>query len=277
MARWDDLVLAVPRQSSGRLEAPAAAMLLEALLGTQEEQLTLLRQLHRDVRQLQEGPFNAGRIHLEAAMKPHRTREEQVELLKSARGSFTDALGMERDKARSSLIALHLGFSWLLLGAVKDAREWTQLAHRTAVEAMKDILTEAAVDKGLTHNRYLDPALVFVMFFTSAATLGAGYLFWDRVISKRTDKVMRRALNQLQCLADYVDTVGEIRVRLGEVPTNVPRYELTHGVDESQFLSRVTIRKLISDREAMYFNGRETRKVTWNDSERSEVITRELL
>ncbi|MFP2925915.1 hypothetical protein ACLESO_11995 [Pyxidicoccus sp. 3LG] len=277
MARWDDLVLAVPSQVGGRLEESAASALLETLLGTQDEQLTLLRELHRDVRQLQEGPFNAGRIHLEAALKPHRMRDERVELLKAARSSFTDALGMERDKARCSLIALHLGFSWLLLGAVKDAREWTLLAHRTAVEAMKDILTEAAGDKGLTRNRYLDPALVFVMFFTSAATLGAGYLFWDRVISKRTDKVMRKALTQLERLADYVDTLGEIRVRLGEVPTAVPRYELTHGVDESQLLSRVTIRKLISDKEAMYFNGRETRKVTWNDSERSEVITRELL
>lgn len=277
MARWDELVLAVPKQAGAGLGDAAAATLLETLLGTQEEQLTLLRQLHRDAKQLQEGPFHAGRIHLEAALKPHRTRDDRLELLKAARNSFTDALGMERDKARTSLIALHLGFCWLLLGAEKDAREWTQMAHRTAVESMKDILAEAAADQGLTHNRYLDPAMNFLIFFTSAATLGAGYLFWDRVISKRTDKVLRRALNQLECLADYVDTVGEIRVRLGEAATSVPRYELTHGVDDSQFLSRVTIRKLISDKEAMYFNGRETRKVTWNDKERSEVITRELL
>ncbi|WP_164014275.1 hypothetical protein [Pyxidicoccus trucidator] len=277
MAKWDDLVMAVPRPAGGRLKDEATTLLLETLLSTEEEQRTLLRELHRDVRQLQEGPFHAGRIHLEAALKPHRMRDDQMELLKAARASFTDALGMERDKARISLIALHLGLCWLLLGAEKDAREWTLMAHRTAVESMKDILTEAASDKGLTHNRYLDPALTFFMFFTSAATLGAGYLFWDQVISKRADKVMRRALTQLEYLADYVDTVGEIRVRLGEAPTDVPRYELTHGLDESQYLSRVTIRKLISDKEAMYFNGRETRKVTWSDSERSEVITRELL
>ncbi|WP_171818008.1 hypothetical protein [Pyxidicoccus fallax] len=277
MAGWDDLVVAVTRPTGGRLEDSAISTLVETLLGTREAQLTLLQQLQRDVRQLQEGPFHAGRIHLESALKPHRTRDERLELLKAARGSFTDALGMERDKARVSLTALHLGFCWLLLGAEKDAREWIQMAHRTAVEAMKDILTEAATDKGLTHNRYLDPALTFFMFFTSAATLGAGYLFWDHVISKRTDKVMRRALTQLESLADYVDMVGEVRLRLGEIPTAVPRYELSHGLDESRFLSRVTIRKLISDREAMYFNGRETRKVTWNDTERSEVITRELL
>ncbi|MBZ4421847.1 hypothetical protein [Myxococcus sp. RHSTA-1-4] len=277
MASWDDLVVAVTRPAGGRLDESAVAPLVETLLGTQEEQLTLLRRLHRDARQLQEGPFHAGRIHLEAALKPHRTRDERLELLKAARASFTDALGMERDKARTSLIALHLGFCWLLLGAERDAREWLQMAHRTAVEAMKDILSEAATDKGLTRNRYLDPALGFFMFFTSAATLGAGYLFWDRVISKHTDKVLRRALTQLESLADYVDTVGEIRLRLGEVPAAVPRYELSHGVDEGRYLSRVTIRKLISDKEAMYFNGRETRKVTWNDTERSEVLTRELL
>ncbi|QSQ25603.1 hypothetical protein JY651_12005 [Pyxidicoccus parkwayensis] len=277
MARWEELVTAVPKQAGARLEDAAATTLVRALLGTQEEQLTLLRQLHRDVKALQEGPFHAGRIHLEAALKPHRTRDEQLELLKAARNSFTDALGMERDKARVSLTALHLGFCWLLLGAEKDAREWVQMAHRTAVESMKDILEEAAHDKGLTRNRLLDPALNFFIFFTSAATLGAGYLFWDRVISKRTDKVLRRALVQLECLADYVDTVGEIRVRLGELPATVPRYELSHGLDEGQFLSRITIRKLLSDKEAMYFNGRETRKVTWNDKERSEVITRELL
>ena len=37
------------------------------------------------------------------------------------------------------------------------------------------------------------------------------------------------------------------------------------------------LRKRLSDKEAMYFNGRETRKVTWNDSERSEVIPHERL
>jgi len=255
----------------------AATLLLETLLGTEGEQLTLLRELHRDVRQLQEGPYHAGRSHLQAALKPHRTREEQEELLKAARDSFTDALGTEQDKARTSLISLHLGLCWLLLGAEKDAREWTMMAHRTAVESMKDILTEAASDKGLTRSRLLAPALVFLMFFTSAATLGAGYLFWDRLIGKRADKVMRRALTQLECLADYVDTVGELRLRLGEAPTGVPHYELTHSVDESQFLSSIAIRKRLSDKEAMYFNGRETRKVTWNDSERSEVITHERL
>lgn len=277
MARWEELVTAVPQRAGARLEDAAAAELLRALLGTQEEQLTLLRQLHRDVKLLQEGPFHAGRIHLESALKPHRTRDEQLELLKAARGSFTDALGMERDKARTSLVALHLGLCWLLLGAERDAREWVQMAHRTAVESMKDILTEAAAGQGLARHRYLNPALNFVIFFTSAATLGAGYLFWDRVISKRTDKVLRAALGQMESLADYVDTIAEIRVRLGEPAESIPRYELTHALDEGRFISRVTIRKLLSDREAMYFNGRETRKVTWNDKERSEVVTRELL
>ncbi|AEI67675.1 hypothetical protein [Corallococcus macrosporus] len=277
MAKWDDLVLAIPPHAGGRLEVPAPAALLETLLGLHDVQLTLLRGLRRELRPLQEGPFHAGRTHLEAARVAHAPRDEQLERLKAARGCFTEAMGMERDKARLSFIALHLGLCWLLLGAERDAREWTQLAHRTAVEAMKDILVDASKHQGLTRNRYLDPAITFFMFFTSAATLGAGYLFWDRVLSKRTGTVMRRALVQMQSLADYVDALGEIRLRLGELPHDVARYELTHGVDEQQFVARITIRKLINDREAIYFNGRETRKVTWNDQERSEVITRELL
>ncbi|QDE83858.1 hypothetical protein BHS07_21135 [Myxococcus xanthus] len=277
MAKWDDLVLAIPPHAGGRYQAPAAVTLLETLLGLHEAQLTLLRGLHRDVRPLREGPFHAGRLHLEAVRAPQATRDEQLERLKSARSCFTDAMGTERDKARLSFIALHLGLCWLMLGAERDAREWTQLAHRTAVEAMKDILVEASKHQGLTQNRYLDPALTFFMFFTSTATLGAGYLFWDRVLSKRTGTVMRRALGQMQALADYVDMLGEVRLRLGELPHDVARYELTHGVDEQQSVARITIRKLISDREAIYFNGRETRKVTWNDQERSEVITRELI
>lgn len=277
MARWDDLVVAVTRPAGVRLEDPAVASLVETLLGTLEEQLLLLQRLQRDAHPLREGPFHSGRAHLEAALETRRAREERLALLHAARASFTDALSLEQDKVRASLVTLHLGCCELLLGAEKQAREWLQLAHRTAVEAMKDLLSEATRDKGLTRNRFLDPALVFLMFFTSAATLGAGYLFWDRVISQRTDKVLRRALTQLESLAHYVDTVGQLRLRLGEPAPLVPRYELSHALDEGQYLSRITIRKLISDREAMYFNGRETRKVTWNDTERSEVITRELL
>ena len=49
MAKWDDLVLAVPRPVSGRLEDPATMSLLETLLATEEEQLTLLRRLRHVV------------------------------------------------------------------------------------------------------------------------------------------------------------------------------------------------------------------------------------
>lgn len=60
MAKWDDLVLAIPPHGGGRHQAPAAVALLETLLGLHEAQLTLLRGLRRDVRPLQEGPFMPG-------------------------------------------------------------------------------------------------------------------------------------------------------------------------------------------------------------------------
>ncbi|WP_426752543.1 hypothetical protein [Myxococcus sp. Y35] len=277
MAKWDELVLAVPPQLGGRLEAPVPVTLLETLLGLQDAQLDLLRGLQRDVRPFLEGPFHAARTHLDAARTAHAARDAQLEHLKSARECFQEALGLERDKARQSLISLHLGLCWWMFGAERDAREWLQRAHRSAVEAMKDILIDASNASGLTRNRLLDPALNFFMFFTSAATLGAGYLFWERVLSRFTDKRMRRALGQLESLGDCVDALGEIRLRMGALPSEVARYELTHGVDDRQAVARITIRKLISDREAIYFNGRETRRVTWNDQERSEVLTRELI
>ena len=275
MAKWDELVLAVLPRAGGRLEAPLPMSLVEAMLGVQETQLDLLHGLRRDVRPFHRGPFHTARQHLEAVRADDISRDARLERLRSARECIKEALALEHDKARQSLLALHLGLCWWMFGAERDAREWTHLAHRSAVEAMKEILVDASNTPGLTRNRLLDPALNFFMFFTSAATLGAGYLFWDRVLSRHTGKVMGRALAQLESLGDYVDALGEIRLRLGEIPSDVARYELTHGVDDRQSVARITIRKLISDREAIYFNGRETRKVTWNDQERSEVLTRE--
>lgn len=274
MATWNDLIQATPRQVGGKFQDEGSVALLEALLGTEGEQLVLLGHLHREPHLLREGAFHQGRIHLETATQPECTREAQLELLKSASHCFTEALGAERDTARVSLISLHLGVCRLLLGSPKDAREWAAMANQAAVETLKDILTEATGEQGFTRNRYLGGVLNFVIFFTSSATLGAGYLVWDRVMSKRADKVLRRALARMEPLAGYIDSIREMRLRLGEAASNVPRYVVTHAVDDSQCLSRITIRALVGEGESVDFNGRETRRVSRTGSERITTVIR---
>ncbi|MBZ4399491.1 MULTISPECIES: hypothetical protein [unclassified Myxococcus] len=274
MATWNDLILATPRQVNGRHQEEGPVALQEALLGTEGEQLVLLGHLHREPHLLREGAFHAGRAHLEASTRPSCTRDERLEQIRAAGHRFTEALGAERDTARVSLISLHLGLCRLLLGSPKDAREWLGMANQSAVETLKDILTEATGEQGFTRNRLLGGMLNFVMFFTSSATLGAGYLVWDRVMSKRSDKVLRRALARMEPLAGYIDALREMRLRLGEPASSVPRYVVTHTVDDSQCLSRITIRTLVGEGEAVDFNGRETRRVSRTGSERTTPLIR---
>ncbi|MCP3105225.1 hypothetical protein LZ198_40785 [Myxococcus sp. K15C18031901] len=263
MATWNDLILATPRQIAGKLQDEGATTFLETFLRTEGEQVVLLGHLHRGPHLLREGAFNDGRVHLEAATRPYCARDERMDLVRSASHCFTEALRTERDAARLSLISLHLGICGLLLGGPKDAREWTSIAHQTAVEALKGILSQALAEQAPTRNRYLGGVLNFIIFFTSSATLGAGYLAWDRLLSKRTDKVLRRALARMEPLARYIETVREIRLRLGEPASVVPRYEVTPTLDARESLSQLSIRTLLGDDDdALDFNGRETRRAS---------------
>ncbi|QSQ15924.1 hypothetical protein [Myxococcus landrumensis] len=274
MATWNDLILATPRQVGGKLQDEGPVALLEALLGTEGEQLVLLGHLPREPHLLREGAFHEGRGHLEAAAKPQCSRDERLEHLKSASLCFTQALSVERDAARVSLLALHVAMCRLLLGVPKESREWLGMAHQGAAETLKDILTEATGAQGFTRNRYLGGMLNFVIYFTSSATLGAGYLFWDRVMSKRADKVLRRALTRMEPLAAYVDTVRELRLRLGEPTTGMPRYQVAHTLDSGRWVCRVTLRILVGEDDAEDFNGRDTRRVSRTGSERSSTVIR---
>ena len=262
MATWNDLILATPRQLAGKLQDEGATAFLETFLRTEEEQATLLDHLHRGAPPPKGGAFDDGRVHLEAATRPYCARDERMELVRSASQCFTEALRLERDTARLSLISLHLGICGLLLGGPKDAREWTSIAHQTAVEALKGILAHAMAERALSRNRYLGGMLNFLIFFTSSATLGAGYLVWDRVLSKRTDRVLRRAMERMEPLARYIETVRELRLRLGEPASVVPRYEVTPTLDASDFLSQLSIRTVLGDDDALDFNGRETRRAS---------------
>ncbi|WP_338866637.1 hypothetical protein [Myxococcus stipitatus] len=274
MATWNDLILATPRHVGGKLLDEGPVALLEALLGTEGEQRVLLSHLQREPQLPRGGAFHEGRDHLEAATKPQCPREERLERLKSASLCFTRALSAERDTARVSLLALYVAMCRLLLGMPKESREWLAMAHQGAVELLKDILTEATGAQGFTRNRYLGGMLNFVIYFTSSATLGAGYLFWDRVMNRRADKVLRRALTQMEPLAAYVDSLREIRLRLGESTTSVPRYVVAHTLDGGQWVCRITLRTLVGEDEAEDFNGQDTRRVSRTGSERSTTVIR---
>ena len=133
---------------------------------------------------------------MEAAKKPQRTREERLELIKAARSRFTDALGVERDKARISLVSLHLGLCWLLLGNVVDAREWTAKAHEAAVQAMKEILSKAVNHNGPSESEVINNITAFAAFFSWPILFMLGPNLWEKATNRKSEELRRLALSQ---------------------------------------------------------------------------------
>lgn len=115
--------------------------LLHSLLDVQNEQLTLLRRLDRNVQDLLEGPYYTASITLRDATDPWRTSEERLEFLKHARSLLNQAVGQfKSDHFMKSLAAASLATVWVLTGSSPDARRWLGIAHDEAEAALSAAL-----------------------------------------------------------------------------------------------------------------------------------------
>jgi hypothetical protein len=114
--------------------------LLRTLVGLQEAQLQLLREVDMKVDALLTGPFNAGTRHLKSALAEGRDARDREGLLREARSAFVLALSQDPEPLRRSLAALHLAAVWLALNSRKDVLEGLDEAHLLALGA---VLAEA--------------------------------------------------------------------------------------------------------------------------------------
>lgn len=121
----------------GKAGAAEGQRLVRQLVGLQEEQVKLLKVIDAKVDALIQGPFQAGRLHLDDALAVWRDPHDRVHLLREARSSFTQALAQDRDEVRASLAALHLSVVWIALESPEDVRRALRVAH---VHAMAGIL-----------------------------------------------------------------------------------------------------------------------------------------
>jgi hypothetical protein len=104
--------------------------LLDAVLRSNAEQISLLKRIDQNVDDLLRGPFNAGLAWLDEARRPHRSSDERRQDLENARRSFIDAIGNEqRDPARNAVIKSYLAFTAVADNDFVAAEDYLEDAH----------------------------------------------------------------------------------------------------------------------------------------------------
>ena len=133
------LAAAVVTAVGGEVVARPTNAVLDALLRTNAEQVTLLKRIDRNVEALLKGPFNTGLILLDEARKPSRSPTDRRRDLEMARDAFIAALGNESsDVARAVVIKAYLAVTAHASNDFLLAEDYLEDAHdllRRGVEA----------------------------------------------------------------------------------------------------------------------------------------------
>jgi hypothetical protein len=120
----------------------AGIALLKAFIAIENEEGALLRSLEGDIQALRNGPYNAGMIWLEQALK-RDTLDEHIECIKYAIEKFIDACGIETNNPmRRALIEYRIGICWSLIGKTSYAADWLDRSYASADEALRLLYRE---------------------------------------------------------------------------------------------------------------------------------------
>jgi hypothetical protein len=211
---WTSLSVAVAKAAADTSSSRIVTVVLEAIVSAQTAELDLLRGIRRDVRRLIEGPFKSGQQFLDQASRRQPGDPERASLIRLARDRFTDALSVEGDPARQSVIALHLALSWLLLNDPAEARLWLERAHNNGEHAVDSLVAEGKRDpKLLTGNNVVD-GIVFFVSLPAAA-------LWEKRLEQSVDRQLREAHSGLTRLFPFVHALARMRIALGENPGSI--------------------------------------------------------
>lgn len=205
---------------------------LEPFLRIQAEELKLLKLLRQDTRSLIEGPYNSAFIHLRDAGKPHRTPQEQTELLTKAKDKFVDALGQERDSFRRIMIMSHLGNTWALLKKKEDAKDWYSEAYQAGINLLQSRL-ESVEQKELLYGVVSGGSLLGTVggivgsfFFPPLSVVVLGCFFGGGPATSAAEKNVAKAYGEqilplvelLESFRKLQSETPEFKLTLAELP-----------------------------------------------------------
>ena len=108
--------------------------IVDKLISLEQEQAKLFDMFANEIKAIQEGPFYTGLTYLEEAAAGHRSKKEELMMLKSASEQFIKAYGIQRAKLKKTAFDVHfIGFiqsyiciTWLMLDSPKDALNWME-------------------------------------------------------------------------------------------------------------------------------------------------------
>jgi hypothetical protein len=247
------------------LATPLVKQALTRALEIEDEQLTLLKRIDRNIERLLGREYDEGKDHLELAARSGpetpAAREEEIK----ARDCFMAAHpGLGGDPYRQSLVAVQLVAINLLLGEDRgEVQKWALRAHQEAVAATQrrcKEINETVGKRTLTGEDRISRAaqvLVFGVVLLIAVLVafsvlipavfpfglgGAGALIvgvgilcmagvgWESVFGLASERLAvpmkRRGLPDVQRLNDYTTNVAEL-CRAVDVPAmRIPVYEI---------------------------------------------------
>ena len=124
-------ILTAGRLYTGSLEKKE---MVNKLISLEREQAKLFDMFANEIKAIQEGPFYTGLTYLEEAAEEHRTKKDEMKMVKSALEQFIKAYGIQRAKLKKTAFDIHfIGFiqsyisiTWLMLNSPKDALNWME-------------------------------------------------------------------------------------------------------------------------------------------------------
>lgn len=197
LGRWSGLASAVSNYAitTGGLTGVRDLLpVLHALVGSNEAQAGLLKQIDAKVEALVLGPYETGRTHLREAERVGEEDETQREHIEQAKNCFYQAHGQSVTVQSRALVEYHLGVTWLLLARRKDAKFWLAQSHGSAITVVNELADR-------THD---------VRVLHSSGTTAAASYFYPAgiVVLGMKFKKMIAAEQSKQALIEYVPFVG---------------------------------------------------------------------
>lgn len=210
--------------------------IVNKLISLEQEQAKLFDMFANEIKAIQEGPFYTGLTYLEEAAAEHRTKKEELTMLKSASEQFIKAYGIQRAKLRKTAFDVHfIGFiqsyisiTWLMLDSPKDALNWMEKSVESLQKGQelfeKDIIglnqeIRSIESQSAAYNRKLSDSYVAAGFdfFFGNATLEEK----KRQLPKYRGLVTRYSTAKKESAA-YLLEMKELKVQIN---TEVEAYE----------------------------------------------------
>ena len=147
LGEWGSLVESVAvlaAETAGVPGAAAASKVIQALIGIEDAQAAMLKQIRRDVELLRLGPFRAAREQLAIACRKGPLDEEYGHHLREAEGLLIQAIGQAASIEEASVIRFNLGLVAAVRGDEEEARYRLKESYDNCVSVTEELISRSA-------------------------------------------------------------------------------------------------------------------------------------